>query len=289
VKRGDETVADETVEGDAARPKTRFRLTLQYDGAAYHGWQVQPDLPTVQGAIEEVVSRIAGQRHPVLGSGRTDSGVHATGQVASVDLPSKWTALRLRGALNALLPKDIWVAAAAPAPPDFHPRFDALDRTYHYHIALGPDANSPFRRPWCWPIAKDLDTDLLGAASVQLIGDHSFKAFAKTGQPERGDRCSVVHAEWSSRPAGLRWTITANRYLHHMVRYLVGTMVDIGMGKRGLEDLSELLSGSERVRTSNPAPPQGLFLHRVRYPGDPEHPPIPVLTGTLTHPYANAE
>ncbi len=248
--------------------EVRFRLTLHYDGSAFHGWQVQPAVPTVQGAIEDVIARITGTRRPVIGSGRTDRGVHATGQVAAVQLPAGWEAGKLRATLNALLPKGIWVASVAASGAEFHPRYDAIDRTYRYEIGLGEDAHSPFRRPWCWPLARTPDLTLLESASATVVGDHSFRSFAKTGQPERGDRCTVHRAQWLRLPDGLRWTVTANRYLHHMVRYLVGTMVDIGLGRRALEDLPELLSGSDHLTTSKPAPPEGLYLHAVRYPDD---------------------
>jgi tRNA pseudouridine38-40 synthase len=192
--------------------------------------------------------------------------VHATGQVASVDMPRSWTAAALRRSLNAILPRDVWVESVQEVPADFHPRYDALARTYTYRIGTVPEAASPFHAPWCWPLLQPLDRDLLERGAAPLPGEHSFRAFAKSGQPERGDRCSVTAATWSEWPLGLRFEITANRYLHHMVRYLVGTLVDVARGRRPLADVSGLLDPETRLECSPPAPPQGLFLTHVEYP-----------------------
>jgi len=244
----------------------RFLLTVHYDGSAFHGWQIQPGLRTVQGALEEVLGRLAARPRTVVGSGRTDTGVHATGQVASVDMPARWTPPDLQRALNATLPPDIWVQDAVLARADFHPRYDALSRTYTYRVGTHPDARSPFHRRWCWALGGPLDMRTLGGLGACLIGEHSFQAFAKAGQPERGTRCSVSRAEWHGWELGARFSITADRYLHHMVRYLVGTMVDVGLGRRPVEDLPALLAGTAGLETSPPAPPEGLFLSRVEYP-----------------------
>lgn len=257
---------------------TRFRLTVHYDGSAFHGWQVQPDQRTVQGAMEASLSRLADHPVTVLGSGRTDTGVHATGQVASANMPARWTAEALRTSANALLPDDVWVAAVARADPAFHPRYDALRRTYHYHVGTHPEVFSPFHRRWCWPLAEPLESSRLAAAAEAIVGTHEFTAFAKAGQPERGYRCSVASAGWEATELGTRFAITADRYLHHMVRYLVGTMVDIARGRRPLDDMARLLGSEVDLITSPPAPAQGLFLHRVEYPGDErEEPTRPTL------------
>lgn len=247
---------------------TRFYLALHYDGAAFHGWQVQPDVRTVQGDIEAVLERISGGPRTLIGSGRTDAGVHATGQVAAVDLPSRWTAARLRQALNGLLADDVWVEEARAVARDFHPRFDATARTYRYRVGTAAVTESPFHRRWCWPLGREPAHEAMASCAALLAGDHSFRAFAKAGQPERGDRCVVREARWD-RWESLGWvfTITANRYLHHMVRYLVGTLVEIGVGGRPADDFRGLLTGSDpTLTTSPPAPPQGLFLARVEYP-----------------------
>ena len=246
----------------------RFELTVQYDGADFHGWQVQPALRTVQGELESVLGRITEGDRAVVGSGRTDTGVHATGQVAAVDVPARWKAERLQSALNALLPRDIWVERVRDVPDRFHPRYDAVARTYEYRVGLEPRAFSPFHRPFCWAIRATVDPEVLAEAATLLRGEHSFRAFAKAGQEARGDRCSIHTARWAPWDGmGLIFTVTADRYLHHMVRYLVGTMVDVGRRRRSLEELGSLLedAGGD-LETSPPAPPQGLYLARVEYP-----------------------
>ena len=250
-----------------------MRLTVHYDGSAFHGWQVQPDQRTVQGALESALSRLADSPRTVLGSGRTDTGVHATGQVATVDMPTSWNARRLRRSLNALLPDDVWIPTVAVVAQGFHPRYDALRRTYRYEVGLRPDSASPFHRRWCWPLCEPIDLALLREATRVIVGRHSFAAFAKSGQPERGEHCHVHAAEWIETTQGVRFMITADRYLHHMVRYLVGTTVAVARG-RPLAYMTRLLARESGAVTSPPAPAQGLFLHLVEYPGDAdgEHP-----------------
>ena len=246
----------------------RLLLRIHYDGSGFHGWQVQPGVRTVQGDLERTLERISGAHRTVLASGRTDTGVHASGQVATVDLPASWTPHRLRRALNGLLEDDVWIESVEPVPPGFHPRYDAVARTYRYQVGLRPVAESPFHRRWCWPLGEELDLDLMARTGEKVVGDHSFRAFAKAGQEERGDRCAVHAAAWTPwEELGVAFTITANRYLHHMVRYLVGTLVDVGRGRRPAGDVEGLLLGSDPgLTTSPPAPPEGLFLARVDYP-----------------------
>lgn len=247
----------------------RLKLVLHYDGSRFYGWQIQPDRRTVQGVLQAAAERLTESDRTVTGSGRTDRGVHATGQVASLTVPPSWTAASFRKAMNAVLPDDVWVARAARVHPDFHPRYDARDRTYRYRLGLAEDARSPFVRPYCWPVDDELDPDLLERAAEAIPGERSFAAFAKAGQPERGTRCRVRRAEWSPwREEGLAFTVTANRFLHHMVRYLVGTMVAVAGGRRPLSDLESLLEEgpTDENWTSRPAPANGLFLHRVEYP-----------------------
>ena len=253
----------------------RLKLILQYDGSAFHGWQIQREERTVQGELEAALEQLTSTRRPVIGSGRTDRGVHATGQVAIATLPGTWLPEKLEKALSAVLPEDIWVESVEPASPDFHPRYDAVKRTYLYHLGLSAESASPFHRHWCWPLNKPLDTGLLASAAEAIVGEHSFRAFAKSGQPERGDRCTVHESRWEPwESLGVTLRITADRFLHHMVRYLVGTMVGIARGTRPLEDLQCLLEEPESdLVTSPPAPPTGLFLHHVTYPSQPSTQP----------------
>ena len=246
--------------------ETRYKLTLHYDGAAFRGWQVQPGQPTVQGALERAVRRLAGERRPVVGAGRTDTGVHALGQVAAVTMPAPWTAATLADSLNALLPDAVWVQDAEAVPPEFNPRTEATARHYEYRVGTAPASASPFHRRWCWPLGRALDADALGRAAARLAGTRSFRAFAKSGQPKRGHLCSVFDARWSRwEDLGFAFHVSANRFLHRMVRYLVGTMVEIGIGRRDEDEMARLLRGDPGIVTSPPAPPQGLFLTQVRY------------------------
>ena len=248
----------------------RISLTLHYDGGNFFGWQLQPDQRTVQGELERVLSRLLNAPARILGSGRTDRGVHATGQVATIDTPIRWTADGLRRALNALLPPDVWVSAASEVAPDFHPRYDALSRSYVYRVGLREDAHSPFHARWCWPLARPVDLAAVRSATAPLVGDHSFRSFAKAGQEERGDRCIVADAHWAEWPGmGLEFHVTANRFLHHMVRYLVGTLVEVGLGRRPGSDVARLLQPESGLETSPPAPPTGLYLREVLYPPPP--------------------
>ena len=249
-----------------SRDDIRLRLTLHYDGTPFLGWQVQPEGPTVQGALEDAVERLTGARRAVLGSGRTDRGVHATGQVASVDVPSSWSAGRFRTALNAVLPRSVWVERVEHVPADFHARYHARERTYAYRLGTTQASQSPFVRPYCWALGSTVHRSLLDPLAEQLLGEHSFAAFAKSGQPERGDRCTITRSEWRPWGAlGLEYWISGNRFLHHMVRYLVGTMVTIARGRRPAADLGRLLEGRSDVVTSAPAPAEGLYLVRVAY------------------------
>lgn len=252
----------------------RIRLTIHYDGTHFHGWQVQATERTVQGEIEAGVARLTGRHRTVLGSGRTDAGVHATGQVASVDVPVRWSPVDLRSALNAILPRDVWIAGVRRVGRDFHPRFHARARTYVYRVGLSDEAASPFHRPWCWALQETVDAESLQEGADLIVGERSFRAFAKAGQPKRGDRCDVRAAAWTPwQNLGMTFTITADRYLHHMVRYLVGTMVDVARGRRPGSDLRSLLAGTDAgLTTSPPAPPEGLFLARVEYPSEVDNP-----------------
>jgi tRNA pseudouridine38-40 synthase len=246
-------------------PDRRFRLTLHYDGERFHGWQVQPGARTVQSEVESALSRLASRTVRTIAAGRTDTGVHSAGQVVSASLPGSWTAPALNRALNAVLPVDIWTESVEEAAPDFHARYDAVARGYMYRVGTQSSARSPFQRRWCWPLCQPLEMDLLEAAASRLPGTHAFQSFSRTGQPERGYRCTLHRSRWTQTGSGLEYRVIADRFLHHMVRYLVGTMVDVARGRRPVDDIDALLRGVAGVVTSPPAPAAGLFLMRVYY------------------------
>ncbi len=243
-----------------------YRGTLQYDGTAFHGWQVQPDVRTVQGDVEAALSRLEDREVRVESAGRTDRGVHAAGQEISFEARRDWEPSELPRALNAVLPDEVCAETLGPADPDFHPRFDARRRRYEYYLRPEPSSRSPLRRDRVWSTRDELDPHLLSRAADPVLGEQSFEAFAKAGQPERGTRCDVTRVEWSTTVLGdLRLHVEADRFLHHMVRYLVATMVDEATGRRDPGELESMLAGGAGPRPPSPAPPQGLYLTGVRY------------------------
>jgi tRNA pseudouridine38-40 synthase len=248
------------------------QLVLHYDGSGFSGWQRQPEQRTVQGVVEQALERLCGQPVAALGSGRTDAGVHARGQAVGVRVPAKWTPDELRRALNAILPEDVWVATAYDMRPEFHARYSAISRRYAYYIGTDEAAHSPFRRRTEYPVGFAVDRDALRASAAQIVGEHSFRAFAVKGTAPDGDahRCDVQVARWDDRAdvGGLVFEIEANRFLHHMVRFLVGTMLDVASGRRPAKDMTELLRSEDNSDVSPPAPPHALFLDAVRYPAE---------------------
>jgi tRNA pseudouridine38-40 synthase len=182
--------------------------------------------------------------------------------------PDSWNASDLRRALNAVLPRDCWVRAVHAMQPGFHARKSALSRRYRYDVGTDEASASPFRRPFEWALGRPLDHSALRAAARLFQGEHDFQAFAIKGQLKPHHRCRLAVAEWSERPdgAGVSFHVEADRFLHHMVRMMVGTMVDIGLGRRPLGDIEMLLERRDNQRTSAPAPPQGLYFVAATYP-----------------------
>jgi tRNA pseudouridine38-40 synthase len=249
-------------------PAHSFYAVLQYAGHGFAGWQLQPDTRTVQAEIEAALARLADGRVVCHAAGRTDTGVHALGQVISFTMPKVWDAADLLRALRALTPDDIWIARVGAAPEGFHARRDARRRSYRYLVGCDDAAFSPFRRPFEWALGVPLDDDALALGAAAVLGEHEFRAFAAAGQEKPHYRCAVTRAEWKARPdrQGFIFTIDADRFLHRMVRFLVGTMVDAGRGRRPAEDVARLLERTDNREASPPAPPQGLYLVHVDYP-----------------------
>ncbi len=263
------------------RTRRRFRATVHYDGSRFHGWQVQPDRRTVQGAVENALQRLFPDPVRVTAAGRTDAGVHAVGQEIAYPAPGGWTAPEMRRALNAVLPDDVWIEKLGEAPEKFHPRFDATARRYVYLVGTSEASASPLRGERVWSLARPLDEDLLRDRAALLPGERSFEAFAKAGQESRGTRCRVERAEWRRTVLDdLAFTIVADRFLHHMVRYLVEVLVNTARGERPADDLESLLAGRGDPRPPGPAPAEGLYMDAVRYPDGWNRPGgIPGLTG----------
>jgi tRNA pseudouridine38-40 synthase len=249
-------------------------LVTQYDGGQFFGWQRQAVGRTVQAEIENVLTEIMGEVVPVAGAGRTDSGVHATGQGVSVKVPARWKAEAVRRALNAMLPRDIWVAEAHRMQPTFHARFSAMARRYSYLVGTDEATLSPFRRRYEWHVRRPLDADALMGEAEVLLGEHTFRAFAKahTAPVDDDHRCIIQDVRWTARDGGWNFEIEGNRFLHHMVRFLVGTMIDVGVGRRSRGTIARLLTASDNIDTSPLAPAHALTLRAVRYPDDLYHP-----------------
>lgn len=247
-------------------PRT-FLATLQFDGTAFVGWQRQAEGRTVQAELEAVLERLAGRPVRAQAAGRTDAGVHALGLGVSMTLPDRWTPAALNRALNALLPADCFVVEVREARPDFQARRAATERRYRYLIGTDWMSRSPFRRRHEWPLGISLDLGRLNAAAERIVGIHDFKGFSVLRSKRPHTRCEVREARWRARPddQGVELDIRANRFLHHMVRMLVGTMVDVARRRRPLAEIDELLGLQPGVRTSPPAPAQGLYFVTAVY------------------------
>ena len=247
-----------------------FLVTLHYDGGRFAGWQRQAKGRTVQAEFEQVLERLCEQPVRVHAAGRTDAGVHAVGLGVSCVVPDRWCADTLRRSLNALLPADCWVAATRETRQGFHARTCATGRRYRYLIGSDEASRSPFRRRYEWALGEALDGAVLAAAAQALPGEHDFAAFSVRSSPRAHKRCRITDARWAERPDGCghSFEIAADRFLHHMVRMLVGTMADIGLRRRALSDMPRLLVSDPGVRTSPPAPAEGLFFVAVDYPAE---------------------
>lgn len=242
----------------------QLRLTVEYEGTHFLGWQVQPDGPTVQGVLERALATVLRTPVRVRGAGRTDAGVHAYGQVATVTVSEPPSDLRkLMHSLNALTPQDVAIRELSLVDDDFDPRRHARSRLYEYRILLGPP--SPFWRRWSWRPGRALDVDAMIAAAPALVGEHDFRAFGAADEEQRSTVRRVFVSELRREPPLLVYRIEGTAFLKHMVRNVTGTLVEIGLGERPVDDLARVLASRDRGQAAATAPPQGLVLVAVRY------------------------
>ncbi|MCJ7747069.1 MAG: tRNA pseudouridine(38-40) synthase TruA [Desulfobacterales bacterium] len=242
-----------------------IRLLIEYNGTNYQGWQVQPKGPTIQGMVEEKLALITGEAVHLIGSGRTDSGVHAFGQVANFKTKSQLNIHSIQKALNSLLPPDIMIRRAEEVEEGFDARKQSKSKVYEYRI-LNRELRSAFDHEYAWHIPQKLDFEEMRKATRILIGEHDFSSFRSVGSPTRTAIRRVIRAEWKrGRDGFIRFEVEANGFLKQMVRAMVGTLVEVGKGKIDSEEFRKILDSRNRKEAGPTAPAHGLFLKEVKY------------------------
>lgn len=242
-----------------------FKITIEYDGSAYHGWQRQTMDRTIQGEIETALMTMAGNRVALTGSGRTDAGVHAYNQVANFQCETQLTPGVFQKGLNSLLPEDIVITSCEVVPEEFHAQYDAKSKTYHYRILNRPIPVA-ISRQYAWHIRKELDLDAMRSALRFIVGTHDFKAFEGSGSPRADTIRCIINADLFKTDDGyVVLKIEGDGFLRFMVRNIVGTLVDVGLGKITPDDFKRILVSKNRNLAGITAPAHGLFLMTVRY------------------------
>lgn len=242
----------------------RICLVVQYDGSAYAGFQIQPDAPTVQGELEQALGRLMGETVRVMGASRTDAGVHAQGQVVTFTTENPLPLERLPRALNDHLPADIACSQALPAPEGFHPRYSATGKLYSYRVLNRP-LRSAFIGRYAWHVPGVLDREAMREAGEALVGEHDFAAFCAAGSSVVSTVRQVRRLEWNEDTEVYEARIEGNGFLYMMIRIIMGTLVEVGLGRRPAQEMGEILASRDRRQAGVTAPPQGLNLIKVYY------------------------
>lgn len=250
-----------------AGPHVRVRMVIAYDGAPFHGFAANPGVATVAGALTDALANVLRTPVEVIGAGRTDAGVHAWGQVVSFDAPDGTDLARLVRAVNGQCAPALVARSAAAAPHDFDARFSAQSRCYRYHV-LNTPTPSPFLAATSWYVPSPLDVAAMRNAAIPLVGEHDFSTFCK--RPKTDHDVSLVRrllrADWSAGNDGLlTFEIEAQSFCHNMVRSIVGTLIDVGLGRRTAASVAAALAARDRAQCGPVAPPHGLVLWEVRY------------------------
>lgn len=242
-----------------------LKCVVAYDGTAYQGWQRQADGPTIQAALEDAFVPLLGSAPVVTGAGRTDAGVHALGQVASVRVSTSHDVAAIRRALNARLPADIRVLSVSDAAPEFHARFAAVGKTYRYRIVTAEVA-SPFERWFVWHLPGPLRTGEMREAACAIVGTHDFSSFQALGSDVEDAVRTITRLEVTSTSTDVVIEAQGTGFLRHMVRILVGTLVDVGSGRRQPAEMTDIVAARDRRAAGDTAPARGLTLVAVDYP-----------------------
>ncbi|MEJ8757624.1 tRNA pseudouridine(38-40) synthase TruA [Pontibacter sp. H259] len=241
----------------------RYFLEIAYDGTRFHGWQVQPNAISVQEVLDDSLSKILRETINSTGSGRTDTGVHASQQLVHFDCSQHLDPQQVVYRLNRILPDDISAYNLYLVPDDAHARYDAFARTYHYHVTLRKD---PFKRYYAWYHSKPLDVEKMNEAAAILLKYEDFTTFSKVKGDTKHYRCNMYEAFWQQHGYELIFTIRANRFLRGMVRLIVGALADVGRGKLTIAQFEQMIASQDRSQASGAAPSEGLYLARVEYP-----------------------
>jgi len=242
-----------------------IKLTIEYDGTGYHGWQIQPNTPTIQGVLEEKIGVITGEHVALIASGRTDAGVHALGQVANFKTGSRISLQGLKRGLNSLLPNDIAVRRVEAVREDFHARFSAKSKLYEYRVS-NSSVLAPMERDFSWHVPQRLDLEKMRVAARLLLGTHDFSSFRAAQSDNLNPVRTLMALEIRrNRKRIFSFRVRADAFLKHMVRNIVGTLMEVGRGKIAPESVTEILEAKDRTRAGTTAPPNGLFLVEVEY------------------------